>query len=234
MKKDAVNGRDYYMFLEENSEELTIEDIVLLIQQSDDEYCWNLLYKKTEKLFHYAFNKYVGAFYKENMKEDIYSVLKGGWVKAVKSYDASKTSVGFIPFAAFIMKQHYRMFARRRKSDRIGVSVRDELFCGTQIDNSDDNEKMKNGCITNILKYECEDFGNIEIKDYIQEKLVLLEEEDELQYKFVKMHFIDGITQKRLGEDFNMSQSAISRKIRKGLAFLKKEIQKDKIEGIGE
>lgn len=214
----------YYDFLEEHCNN---EDLVKIIQEEDDEYCWYLLEKKTKKLFHYAFNKYVNDFYKENMKEDVYSVLKGGWIKAVKCYNPAKTHVGFVPFAAFIMRQHYVMFARRRKKDRIGNSVRDELFSGTHIDSQDNNEKMASGCITNILRYECEEFDTIEVKDYVKEKLALLLEEDELQHRFVKMHFIDGISQKKLGEKYNMSQSAVSRKIRKGLAFLRKEIQKD-------
>lgn len=212
----------YHNFLEK---EATIEDIVHIIQQEDDEQCWLLLEKKTKKLFHFVFNKYIHNFYKENQKEDMYSIIKTGWVKAVKTYDPSKTTVGFVPYAAYIMRQHYQMFARRIKENRIGNSVRDELFSGTQIDYQDSNEKMASGCITNILKYECEEFDKIELSDFIKDKLQLLEQEDEIQHTFIKQHYIDGVSQKKLGEIYNMSQSAVSRKIRKGLAFLKNEIQ---------
>ena len=48
---------------------------------------------------------------------------------------------------------------------------------------------------------------------------------DEIQYTIIKKHCIDGMTQKDLGIMLNMSQSAISRHIKKGMKFLQKEIQ---------
>ncbi|MGL5507473.1 MAG: sigma-70 family RNA polymerase sigma factor [Paraclostridium sp.] len=211
----------YYDFLENES---TNEDLVQIIQTEDDDYAWFILEKKTKNLFHYVFNKYVSEFYKDNAKEDIYSVIKTGWVKAVKTYDPSRTTVGFIPYASFIMRQHYIMYVRRIKEDRIGNSVRDELFSGAQVDTQEDNDKMASGCITNIMKYECDEFKKIELTDFIREKLELLKDECPIQHNFVKLHYIDGVSQKKLGEVYNMSQSAVSRKISKGLAFLKTEL----------
>lgn len=224
IERDFKEEKDsgYYEFIEKKC---TIEDIVHIIQTEDDEQCWLILEKRTKKLFHFVFNKYVHNFYKENQKEDMYSIIKTGWVKAVKTYDSSKTTVGFVPYASYIMRQHYQMFVRRIKENRVGNSVRDELFSGTHIDYQDSNEKMTNGCITNILKYECDEFDKIELTDFIKDKLQLLEQEDTIQYDFIKQHYINGISQKKLGEIYNMSQSAVSRKIRKGLAFLRNEIQ---------
>jgi RNA polymerase sigma factor (sigma-70 family) len=207
--------------------DLNNEDLVHMIQTTDDEYYWYVLDKRTEDLMHYVFNKYVHEFYKENSKEDVYSVLRTGWVKAVKSYNPSRTTVGFVPFASFIMRQHYIMFARRIKKDRIGNSIRDELLSGVSVDTQDENDKMSSGCITNILKYECDEFKSIELKNFIQNKLDMLKEEDEVQYDFIRMHYIEGYSQKKLGEIYEMSQSAVSRKIRKGLAFLKSAISQD-------
>ena len=48
---------------------------------------------------------------------------------------------------------------------------------------------------------------------------------DETQYIIIKKHCVEGITQKELGQMLNMSQSAISRNIKKGILFLKKELE---------
>lgn len=209
--------------------EATNEELVDLIQRTNESIYWDALHTKTKKLFHYVFHKHVNSFYKENYKDEVYSVFKIGWVKAINTYNASKATSGFVPYASEIMRQHYEMFRRRIKEDRIGKSVRYDLFSGVSIDSEKNDDKMQNGCITNIMKYECDDFHDIEIKDFIKEKLVLLEKEDPIQYLFIKKHYLEGISQKKLGELYNMNQSAISRKIRKGLNFLRNYIKKEDV-----
>lgn len=122
------------------------------------------------------------------------------------------------------MHQNYVMFARRIDEKKIGNSVRDEVMSNVLVDGYDNTDKMTQGCVENIMKYECDDYDNIETKDYINDMLERLKEYDEMQYYVVKMHCLDGMTQKELGSILGMSQSAISRYIRKGLKFLKKEM----------
>lgn len=122
------------------------------------------------------------------------------------------------------MHQNYVMFARRIDDRKIGNSVRDEVMSNVLVDGYDNTEKMTQGCVENIMKYECEDYENIETKAYIKDMLERLKEYDQMQYYVVKKHCLEGMTQKDLGVVLNMSQSAISRYIRKGLKFLKKEM----------
>lgn len=210
-------------------EQLKLEELVQLVQDNheESEYIWYLLEQKTENTYHYVFNKYVHEFYKTNMKEDIYSTLKIGWVKAVKTFNPNKTTVGFIPFVCYVMWQHYRMFVKRIHEDRIGRSVRDELFSSAVSSTHESNDSMLDGQATNILRYECREFDDLSEKDYFRDKFEILEEIDPLQYAFVKAHCMNQVTQKQLGKDYNMSQSAVSRKIKKGLEFLKEEIGYD-------
>ena len=95
------------------------------------------------------------------------------------------------------------------------------------VDGYDNTDKMTQGCMENIMKYEVEDFEQIETKDFIRDMLERLREHDKLQYIIIKRHCIEGVTQKELGEILEMSQSAISRNIKKGLAFLRKEMQSE-------
>lgn len=206
---------------------LTNEELVKYVQLTNKDCYWREIEKRTEKVYSYALREYVHAYYKETMREDIMSILKMGWVKAVKTYNEEKATADFIAYCTFIMQQNYIMFARRINENKIGTSVRDEVMSSVTIDGYDNTDKMTQGCMENIMKYEVEDFEQIETKDFIRDMLERLKIHDELQYLIIKKHCIEGITQKELGETLQMSQSAISRNIKKGLQFLKKEIQNE-------
>lgn len=208
----------------DNIELLTNEEVVKLVQLTDEPFYWQEIEQRTKKTYSYVLREYVHAYYKETMREDIMSILKIGWVKAVKTYNEDKATADFIAYCTFIMHQNYVMFARRIDDKKIGNSVRDEVMSNVLVDGYDNTDKMTQGCVENIMKYECEDYGNIETKDYINDMLERLKEHDHMQYYVVKRHCLDGATQKDLGAALGMSQSAISRYIRKGLRFLKKEM----------
>lgn len=204
---------------------LTNEELVKCVQLTNEDQYWIEIEKRTQKVYSYALREYVHAYYKETMREDILSILKLGWVKAVKTYNEEKATADFIAYCTFIMQQNYIMFARRINEHKVGTSVRDEVMSSVTVDGYDNTDKMTQGCMENIMKYEVEDFEQIETKDFIRDMLERLKEHDELQYLIIKKHCIEGITQKELGEKLQMSQSAISRNIKKGLLFLKKEMQ---------
>lgn len=206
---------------------LTNEEIVKCVQLTNEDHYWREIEKRTQKVYSYALREYVHAYYKETMREDILSILKLGWVKAVKTYNEEKATADFIAYCTFIMQQNYIMFARRINEHKIGTSVRDEVMSSVTVDGYDNTDKMTQGCMENIMKYEVEDFEQIETKDFIRDMLERLKEHDELQYLIIKRHCIEGVTQKELGEKLKMSQSAISRNIKKGLAFLRKEMQSE-------
>ena len=208
----------------ENIELLTNEEVVKLVQLTDETIYWKEIERRTKKTYSYVLREYVHSYYKETMREDIMSILKIGWVKAIKTYNEDKATADFIAYCTFIMHQNYVMFARRIDDRKIGNSVRDEVMSNVLVDGYDNTEKMTQGCVENIMKYECEDYENIETKAYIKDMLERLKEYDQMQYYVVKKHCLEGMTQKDLGVVLNMSQSAISRYIRKGLKFLKKEM----------
>lgn len=206
---------------------LTNEELVKCVQLTNEDCYWKEIEKRTQKVYSYALREYVHAYYKETMREDILSILKLGWVKAVKTYNEEKATADFIAYCTFIMQQNYIMFARRINEHKVGTSVRDEVMSSVTVDGYDNTDKMTQGCMENIMKYEVEDFEQIETKDFIRDMLERLREHDKLQYIIIKRHCIEGVTQKELGEILEMSQSAISRNIKKGLAFLRKEMQSE-------
>lgn len=206
---------------------LTNEELVKCVQLTNEDRYWKEIEKRTQKVYSYALREYVHAYYKETMREDILSILKLGWVKAVKTYNEEKATADFIAYCTFIMQQNYIMFARRINEHKVGTSVRDEVMSSVTVDGYDNTDKMTQGCMENIMKYEVEDFEQIETKDFIRDMLERLREHDGLQYIIIKRHCIEGVTQKELGEILEMSQSAISRNIKKGLAFLRKEMQSE-------
>lgn len=207
----------------------TNEEIVKLIQETDNAHYWDELNKRTEELYSAVLRDKVHPYYRENMKEDILSVLKIGWIKAVKSYDEKRATAEFIPYCSFLMEQNYKMFARRINENKIGNSVRDEIMSCVTADGYSENEKMSQGCIDIIMKYDCEDYDHIESSDFVKDMLERLKVHDKIQYIIIKKHCIEGMTQKDLGIMLNMSQSAISRHIKKGMKFLQKEIQFEEV-----
>lgn len=221
LSKDKKKKYWYY----EEFKHLTNEEIVKIIQETDDPQYWYELDMRTQELYSSVMREKVHPYYKENMRDDIMSILKIGWVKAVKSYNDKKATAEFIPYCSFLMDQNYRMFARRINEDKIGNSVRDEILSCVTTDGYSDNEKMAQGCIDIIMKYDCEEYDNIESSDYVNDMLERLKLHDEIQYTIIKKHCIEGMTQKDLGIMLNMSQSAISRHIKKGMKFLKKELE---------
>lgn len=204
---------------------LTNEELVKRIQETDEPLYWKEMERRTKKVYSFALREYVHPYYKETMREDVLSILKLGWVKAIKTYNEEKATADFIAYCSFLMQQNYVMFARRINEHKVGTSVRDEVMSSVTVDGYDNTDKMTQGCMENIMKYEVEDYEDIERRDFIRDMLERLQEHDELQYIIIKRHCIDGVTQKKLGEQLKMSQSAISRNIKKGLAFLKKEMQ---------
>lgn len=116
------------------------------------------------------------------------------------------------------------MFARRITKEKVGNSVRDEPLSCVSADGYTDNEKMSQGCIDIIMRYDCEEYKDIESKDFVDKLLERLKEHSKIQYLIIKEHCIEGVTQRELGELLQMSQSYISRNIKKGMKFLKQEI----------
>lgn len=145
-------------------------------------------------------------------------------MKAVKSYKDSKATAEFIPYCSYLMEQNYWMFARRINEEKVGNSVRDEIMSCVTADGYMENSKMSQGCIDIIMKYDCKEYDEIESLDYVDDMLERLRLHDEIQYIIIKKHCVEGITQKDLGIMLGMSQSAISRHIKKGREFLKEEI----------
>lgn len=213
----------------ENIDILTNEEIVKLIQITNESVYWAEIEKRTKKTYSYVLREYVHPYYKETMRDDIMTILKIGWVKAVNTYNEDKATADFIAYCTFIMHQNYVMFARRITEQKIGNSVRDEVMSNVLVDGYDNTDKMTQGCVENIMKYDCEDYDNIETKDYIRDMLERLRDHDYMQYYVIKKHCLEGMTQKDLGNKLNMSQSAVSRYIRRGLHFLKKEIAYESI-----
>lgn len=64
--------------LKKKIEELSNEEIVFLIQQTNEERYWKEIENRTKKTYSYVLREYVHSFYKETMLEDILTILKIG------------------------------------------------------------------------------------------------------------------------------------------------------------
>lgn len=209
-------------------EKCKLEELIREIQNTDDEFLWEIAAERTKKSIYKVFHKKVHQYYKDNMKEDIYTILRQGWVKSVKTFDPLRGKAGFIAYTSTLMHQAYVVFARRIKEEKIGKSVRDVLLSSVTCDSIQEmNERLIEGAAVNIVKCNesIEDFSNIEITNYLDDMLNRLRNEDNLLYEFITMHYLNNVTQKKLSEIYSMSQSSVSRVLKRGLSFLKNEMR---------
>lgn len=197
------------------------EFLVELIQAGYEE-MWEILYNKTRNCIHKVFHKHVSEYYKNTMEEDIYSVLNHGWTKAVLNYDKTRATANFVAYASFIMNQHYIMFARKIKPDRIGRSVRYELLDSVSPEDPKRNNstRQKDSLVQNIMIDKKEEFLTKENTIILKDALAALKEEKEDLYNLINLHYLQGIPQTKIAEMHNHGQSYISRKIKQGIKFL--------------
>lgn len=209
------------------------EELVFLIQDNmDNQEYWTVLWHKTKDTIYYVYHKKVNRYYKENMNEDILAVLNIGWYQAVKTYKKEKATAPFYCYATFIIDQQYRQFLRKMKPERIGKSVRYEFLQDIKIpgSSSDVPNNSVDFCISNILEDEESElaFKDIELKDYINNKLELLKQELPDSYLYIVETVYNNRTYSSLSEEYNVTKSVISKAIKKGYEFLKQECTDDK------
>ena len=219
----------------EELQKMSNEELVLLIQKADENNCtdyqknlyWDVLYEKTKKCIFNTFNKYVNAKYKNEEKDDIIMILKGGWVKAVFKYDITKdnTKTCFVPFAQHIMWQEYmNTFAKRMSSNRTGVSVNTMLLNSINTAKAQmDNKKINYNEIISDKRGEKE-YELIELKDLLKKKLKILKHYYPKSYIMIVEHIYNEKTQNDIAIEYNINQASVARHIRKGKMFLKEII----------
>ena len=85
-------------------------------------------------------------------------------------------------------------------------------------------------CISNILEDDEseEPFRNIELKDYINNKLNLLKKELPDSYLYIVETIYNNKTYSNLSKEYNVTKSVISKAIKKGYEFLREKCDDDK------
>lgn len=208
------------------TEQLSNEELASLIQkgEGDTDKYWYMLYNQTKECIYNVYHKRVHSYYKSNYKEDILSILKIGWTKAVNTFDNTKCK-WFVSWAMLLMEREYINFAKRRTSEREGRSIRTEcLGClNNSFLNSQTNKKALNETIDNILidEYSEEMYNNLEIKELVDQKMKMLKKYHPVSYEMIIDSFYNGRTQTQIAEDFNIKQVSVSRYIKIGKNFLR-------------
>lgn len=214
---------------------LTNEELIVKIQLTNEDKYWARLYEKTEACIFNIYHKKVHKFYKETMKDDIISLLKIGWTKAVVKYDLSKATCGFVAWASTIIEQEYVSFAKKRTKLRDGSSIKAEYFESVHSSNLFNNEhedKALNGCVVNILedKDSQNDFFELERNNLVDQKLLLLKKQYPISYKIIIDNIFLCKTQNEIANEFGLKQTSVSRYMKLGKTFLKQNITKDEKE----
>lgn len=235
------------MLNEEYWDYFSVEDLVLIIQDAErnkedyDEFdintAWDLLYKKTKNAIFQVFHKHVAIHYKKTMKDDIMAILKTGWVKAVFKYDIDKdkTMTCFVPFAQFVMYQEYVItFKKRHTPNKDGVSVKEVLINSVNAAKAiiTEDEKRNKNSIVEIIEIDekaSSDYNTLELKMYIKEKLEILKTYYPSNYNMIIEYYFNEKTQHRIASQYNMTQSTISRLLKKGENFLRIIIDEDEL-----
>lgn len=207
-----------------NIKELSNEELVVLINETNlDEY-WMELLSRTEKSIHKTYHKHVNSYYKDTMSEDIYTILKTGWVKAVKKYNPAKATAGFVPFSMKLMEQEYVNFAKRINKEKDGKSVKAELI--NSVNTSDIAQKPNtdssiNGCVVNIQVDTSDDYNELETKDLLDNKFKMLQKYYPTSHKIIIDSIYNHKTQNEIAQELGIRQTSVSRYIKQAKDFLR-------------
>lgn len=207
------------------TEKLSNEELVSLIQKggSTDKY-WYMLYNQTKDCIYKVYHNKVHNHYKSHYKEDILSLLKTGWAKAVNTFDNEKCK-WFVSWAMLLMEREYINFAKCRNAKREGKSVRtDNLGClNNSFLNSQTSDKALYETIDNILidKHHEDIYHNLEVKMVLKQKMELLKKYHPVSYEMIVDSFFNEKTQTQIAQEFGMKQASVSRYIKIGKNFLR-------------
>ncbi len=208
-----------------------------MIQEDEgNQELWNALWFRTKDTVYYIYHKKVSRYYKENMNDDILAILNMGWYQAVRTYKKEKATAPFHCYATFIINQQYHQFLRKIKPERIGKSVRAELFQDIKLP-SVSGESPSNSvdfCISNILEDETSEdaFREIELKSYVNTKLEILKQELPDSYLYIIETVYNNKTYNNLVQEYNVTKATISKAIKKGYEFLRQECVIDDVESL--
>lgn len=207
------------------------EIMIDMIQNGYD--LWEELYEETNRAIYKIFHKNIRSIHKTNgMEEDMISILKIGWVKAVMTFDKNKATDKFIAYASYIILQQYQIFLRVNNSDRIGNSINHSLFMNM----NHDEENLYSGEKTTLelMQNTSNDVEEVENKVLLYTALDELKFHDLELYYLVKLHYINNVSHIKISKMIDKSQSAVAKKIKKGIVFLQdymKYVSKNDIEG---
>lgn len=218
-------------------EEYTNEQLVLLIQKYNDAKYWKLLYDRTKNTLHDVFHKEVKSFDKINKKEEVYSVLKIGWVKSVNKYDIYKATAEFHPFSSYLIHQEYILTMNKRFTEqKDGVSVKTIPLSTIHSNNTEsDKEDIANSNVAiNLLEDEDSslDIHRLELKELLDLKLNVLKTYYPMSYEMIKEYYYNEKSQIEIAEEYDIQQTSVSRHIRVGKRFLQLRFSKDEKETI--
>ena len=160
------------------------------------------LYEENEKLAYFIANKWRSKVYPSNM-EDLYQEAKIALWAASKSYNPDKG----IKFSTYVTNciNHKIINFMQRKIPQIQPEQEISLF--TQLLDADYEFTFEN-----VLE------SNMDIENDIFTKQILDEVKND---EILKLRYLDGYTQKQVGEMLGISQMSVSRMIRKKIADIR-------------
>ena len=175
-------------------------------------------------LVSFVYNKYFTKYDYLNMRDELISEGNVGLCKAANSFDGSR-NIKFSSYATRCISNQMRMYLRRNKalfnevsagtgSTEYNADVVNELHV-------DDVEILFNLKLNQAMEYESD-----KVNDRID--LVNAYEKLPIRYQYIlKELFMNGRTQKDLGDHIGLSQAVVSRYKKRAIKYLK-DIMGDK------
>lgn len=242
---NIINERIKDLYENADPNNLTNEQIILIIHKYNDDYYWSVLYEKTKNSIHSTIHKYANKYHKKEYIEadnnereftDIFSEIRMGWIRAVNTYDLiNKATAEFIPYACTLMYQAYIKYTRKFDENHESKSVRaasiEDAYSKTN--NDQRNESSSNKMIDNIYidKNSLREVEQLEIEELLAQKLQLLKEYNEDMYNIIYLNYFKGYSQIQIAKKYGTNQVWISRQIQKGKRFLFNSMSKDEKDG---
>lgn len=194
------------------------------------DYYWEVLYNYSIPIMKSVKNKRSGDIYKlvynSLTEEDVMTILRMGWIKAVKTYDLSKATAPFAPYAYIRMDYEYiRLVSQKFTSTKSGKSVHSisyECFGS----NEDDYDNHTDYVDNLLVRDDSEDLAKqFELADYINSKVRELRKLGKIEdSKILNGTFFENKKQVDMAEELQLHQSNISKRLTKIYNYLRDDI----------
>jgi len=197
-------------------EEVEVTQELLDKARNHDEISSNLIYKGFYKLIHYLCRKWAGKIWSNDysMQEELFSISHVAYMKALNSFDPLK-GVKFATYLSRCVENEILMYYRKWKK------IKHEVSFETPVTHNAEGHEL---FLSDLLESKEDGYDDLEFREGLWKEF----KEFDLGSKYgnlLNLSIIEGKTQVEIRDSLGVSQSYVSRLVKKQTIKFKKHLE---------